>query len=119
MSGSSGGHTCSCFYGCRNTENGDLARTAKTDLLPQERYQLVVKSALFIMGYAHAYVPPMTDTCTELARGPRASGGVWRVMIASKWHNEKERGMVLGSEATSLASCHMTYNRPQVDSPES
>ena len=38
---------------------------------------------------------------------------------ASKWFDEKQRGTVLGSEATSLASCKMTYNRPQVDSPES
>ena len=37
-------------------------------------------SALFTMGYTHAYVPSMADTCIELSRGPWASGGVWRVM---------------------------------------
>ena len=30
----SGGHICYCSYCCRSTENGDLARTAKTELSP-------------------------------------------------------------------------------------
>ena len=38
---------------------------------------------------------------------------------ASKWYSEKQRGTVLGSETISLISCHMTYNLPQADSPES
>ena len=73
------------------------------------------------MGYAHAHIPSMAGTYIELVRGSWASGCVWKVMTdcASKWFDEKQRGTVLGSEATSLASCKMTYNRPQVDSPES
>ena len=32
---------------------------------------------------------------------------------ASKWYNEKQRGTVLGSEATSLSPCRMSYNPPR------
>ena len=32
------------------------------------------------MGYAHAHVPSMDDTCTELARGSCGIGGTSRVM---------------------------------------
>ena len=55
--------------------------------------------------------------------GPRAMGRkryVEGYNRAFKWYNnEKQRGTVLGSEATSSASCHVTYNPPQADSPES
>ena len=37
----------------------------------------------------------------------------------SKLYREKQRGTVLGSETISLVSCHMAYNPPQADSPES
>ena len=97
----------------RSTENGDLARTAKTELLPQGRYQLVLKRD------QHCY--HRLCTCTHAFHGrylhlagPRAMGHS-RCMEgydrASKLYNEKQRGAVLlGSEATSLPSCHMTYN---------
>ena len=37
-------------------------------------------SALFTMVCTYAHVPSMTDTYTELVRGPWATGSVWRVM---------------------------------------
>ena len=52
---------------CRSTENGELAQTlAKGKEISTCREG---GSALLTMGYAHAHVPSMADTCTELARG--------------------------------------------------
>ena len=79
MSGSRAEDICCCSSCYKSKNNGHLALTAKTQLLPQEIYQLAVKmdlSALFTMGYAHAHVPSMAATCTELDRGPWATGGV-------------------------------------------
>ena len=71
------------FLLLQDPRNGDLTRTGKTQLLPQERYQLVclqAESALFTIGYAHEHVPSKADTYAELARGPWGIGGVWRAM---------------------------------------
>ena len=38
-------------------------------------------SALLTIGYAHAYAPSLDNNCTELAREPWGTGGVWRVAV--------------------------------------
>ena len=121
MSGSSAEDPCCCSYCCRSTENGDLARTAKTELLPQERCQLVVKLDLRCLPWAmhmHPCLPwPIPAPSWPEGHGPHeVCGGYDR---GSKWYNEKQQGTVLVSEAISLASCHMTCNSPQADSPKS
>ena len=116
-------NTCCCSYCCRSSENGDLAWTAKAqveNVLPQERYQLVVEICVVYHVLRRC---TRGDNGVYLHRaGPGAMGhrrclkGYDR---ASKWYSKKQRGTALGSETISLVSCHMTYNPLQADSPES
>ena len=73
-------HTCCCSYCCRGTENGDLAWTAKTELLPQERYQLAVKGDLLCLRWAiHMYtcLPwPIPAPSWPEGLGPQVLGGL-------------------------------------------
>ena len=113
----SGGHLLAA-------EIGGLARTAKTELFPRERYQHVVKLDGYVFVVYHGLC-----TSTRAFHGrylhqasPTAKGHRRRVEgydRASKWYNEKQRETALGSEATSLASCHMTFDPFRADSPES
>ena len=91
----SGGHTCCCSYcySSRSTKNEDLARTAKTTLLPQERYQLVVKRNLCCLPWdmhMYTYLPwPISAPSWPEGHAPQEE--VFGGLCASKWHNEKQR----------------------------
>ena len=63
---------------------------------------------LFVVGYAHAHVTSMDDTCTELARESWGIKGVKGYGRAPKLYSEYQRRTVLDSEATSLALCYTT-----------
>ena len=115
MSGSRVEYIYCCAYRCRRCIAGDLVRTAKTQLLPQERDTFVVKRDLRCLPWAlhmhtHRSWTIPTPSC------PRAMGHrrcVEGYDHASKGCNEKQRGTILDSETTSLAPGHMTYSPPR------
>ena len=101
----------------RSTENGDLVRTAKKNRTIATRDISTCSQAgsvLFTMGFAHAHISFHERHLYRAdPRAMRRKRCVEGHDHASKWHNEKQRGTVLSSEATSLVSCHMTYNPPR------
>ena len=112
----------SCCYSyccCNNTENGELARTAK--------HKYCLKKDINLPSNGICVVYHGLCTCTSALHGRCLHRAGPRTMRhrrcavgndrASKWYSEKPQGMVLGSEAIFLASCHMTY-KPQADNPE-
>ena len=90
----------------------DRQSTTIENILRQEIYQLLVAGDLRCLPWATQM--HTRSTCTESPRGPWGTEGVWRVMtVRPVRYNKKQRGTVLGSEATSLSPCHMSCNPPR------